>query len=273
MGFFIRRIVYGIASFLGLTTYFALRQLPFAIDAALCVAYTVLVIGLAMADKKAQMFSADTSRSMQQMILIHAGFLAGVVLIVRSLIILGPYLPPEFTQAGPGGHSSYRYLVDVISAIALAYREKSLLFHPRATKNLDAQPAAQQSQAVDPSTVGILGSEVAVSIAPPPFVAMVPEVKVVSEPAPVVADAVASAPTRGSMPAPAGYKVVATAASTTYNSGSTAVVDDYDDFVDHMRQGKRPFRKPGVSVKQEYELWRAHREKTRAQGLTNTARA
>lgn len=35
--------------------------------------------------------------------------------------------------------------------------------------------------------------------------------------------------------------------------------DDYDDFVKHMQQGKRPFRKPGVTVKQEFELWLAAR--------------
>jgi hypothetical protein len=35
--------------------------------------------------------------------------------------------------------------------------------------------------------------------------------------------------------------------------------EDYDEFLTLMHQGKRPFRKPGISIKEEYELWLAHR--------------
>jgi hypothetical protein len=38
--------------------------------------------------------------------------------------------------------------------------------------------------------------------------------------------------------------------------------DPYDEFVKHMQQGKRPFRKPGISVKEEFDLWLAARAKS-----------
>jgi hypothetical protein len=38
--------------------------------------------------------------------------------------------------------------------------------------------------------------------------------------------------------------------------------DEYNEFLELMRQGKRPFRKPGISVTQEFELWLAARAKS-----------
>jgi hypothetical protein len=222
------------------------------------------------------------------MILIHAGFMAAIIVLVRSLIFLGPYLPAEFTHLGPGRRDSWRFLVEVLSATGLAYWEKWLLFHPRPAKAGKAQDILQQALIGDASTIGsstvgsaaigVLGSQVAYASAPAStaaFVAQpaVPQPVTVNAPAPIVAEAAESTPSRGTMPAPASYQVVATAASPSYCPSGVTVVDDYEDFVNHMRQGKRPFRKPGLTVKEEYELWRAHREKARARGLTNAIRA
>ncbi len=38
--------------------------------------------------------------------------------------------------------------------------------------------------------------------------------------------------------------------------------DEYNEFLELMRQGKRPYRKPGLSVAQEYERWLAARAKS-----------
>jgi hypothetical protein len=54
------------------------------------------------------------------------------------------------------------------------------------------------------------------------------------------------------------------ASAVAPSSFMTSTGDDYEDFIHHMRAGKRPFRKPGVTVKQEFELWLAHRNKTQA---------
>jgi hypothetical protein len=52
----------------------------------------------------------------------------------------------------------------------------------------------------------------------------------------------------------------APAPSLYMNSSS----DDFEEFRVHLSQPKRPFRKPGMTVKEEYEAWLAHRAKTRA---------
>jgi len=50
-------------------------------------------------------------------------------------------------------------------------------------------------------------------------------------------------------------KPVTVSAGLAYNSTGA----DYEEFLKLMQQGKRPFRKPGLSVMQEYELWLAHK--------------
>lgn len=33
--------------------------------------------------------------------------------------------------------------------------------------------------------------------------------------------------------------------------------DDFEEFRQHLAQPKRPFRRPGITIKEEYELWLA----------------
>jgi hypothetical protein len=68
--------------------------------------------------------------------------------------------------------------------------------------------------------------------------------------------------------APAAVTSAPAAAPMSFSYGATSYQaansgDDYEDFLLHMQSGKRPFRKPGITVKQEFELWLAHRAKTR----------
>jgi hypothetical protein len=44
----------------------------------------------------------------------------------------------------------------------------------------------------------------------------------------------------------------------------TSTGEEYNEFLELMRQGKRPFRKPGISIRDEFELWLAARAKARA---------
>jgi hypothetical protein len=44
---------------------------------------------------------------------------------------------------------------------------------------------------------------------------------------------------------------------------ATSTGDEYNEFLSLMQEGKRPFRKPGITVRAEFELWLAHRAKTR----------
>jgi hypothetical protein len=56
----------------------------------------------------------------------------------------------------------------------------------------------------------------------------------------------------------------ATSASASASLYATSTGDDYNEFLTLMQQGKRPFRRPGISVREEYELWLAHRAKASA---------
>ena len=44
----------------------------------------------------------------------------------------------------------------------------------------------------------------------------------------------------------------------------TATVDDHEAFRAHLKESYRPFRKPGISVDEEFNLWLADRAKHRA---------
>lgn len=55
-------------------------------------------------------------------------------------------------------------------------------------------------------------------------------------------------------------------AAVSYYASSTG--EDYEEFLKLLRAGKRPYRRPGVSVKDEYELWLAARAKSRAATAT-----
>jgi hypothetical protein len=75
------------------------------------------------------------------------------------------------------------------------------------------------------------------------------------------------------------YKLVPSAESPVYSFAShqhaaatetgshdfdSSSGDDYEDFIAHIKTGKRPFRKPGISIKEEFELWHAARAKANA---------
>jgi hypothetical protein len=85
----------------------------------------------------------------------------------------------------------------------------------------------------------------------------------------------AVAPPTASSPAVAPGVAAAIAASTTGvpSLAYTSSGADYEEFLKLMQQGNRPFRRPGVSVTQEYELWLAHRAKSRSTAAQSSVRA
>jgi hypothetical protein len=60
-------------------------------------------------------------------------------------------------------------------------------------------------------------------------------------------------------PSPDGSVAVPAAPVSLYHSSTG---EDFNEFLTLMQQGKRPFGKPGITVRQEYELWLAHRAKS-----------
>jgi hypothetical protein len=62
----------------------------------------------------------------------------------------------------------------------------------------------------------------------------------------------------------------ASSASAAPSLYDTSTGDDYNEFLTLMQQGKRPFRKPGISIREEYELWLTHRAKTSARAAAKS---
>jgi hypothetical protein len=53
----------------------------------------------------------------------------------------------------------------------------------------------------------------------------------------------------------------------------TSTGEQYEEFLILMKAGKRPYRKPGLSVRQEYEMWLAARSKQRPEAIPENAQA
>ena len=291
--FILRRIVYGIAGFIALLVYQALRPYPFAMDVALCVGFTVEVIGLVIA---ARMFASQPAKplpSVGKMVLTHLGFLAGVVVIERLFPVLQLLFPggPTTRSGRPG---SWALTIEVIAITLLGYAERVMLLRgAKAVKTglwadtaagAAVVPAGQIAGAavatgMAASTVGTLSPAMgaggyesvtglysskpqAAQAAQPVYVPTAPVATLTAS----VAQTSMAAPVRSS----GGYASITGLVAAGPESGGGAGApggtaqlastgDDYEGFLQHMKQGKRPFRKPGMTVNEEFQAWLASR--------------
>lgn len=234
----------------GILTAVALHGFPWVLDVALCVAYTVKVLGLGLTDKRAKVFSSDPSRSWLKILLMHAGFLLAVVAIARVGVLLFPvHLRTAADQPRP---INWGLLMVIFAIYFLAYSEVRLLFHKPRTKS---SSSGAESGGFEP-----MAEQVAFPFAAP--VAIPASPAVVSAPLfqmPATPE-VAAAPIfeRAAEPAPAAEEPAA-GGSIAAGVYSVAESDEHEAFLLYMHQKEREFRKPGVSVKEEYEQWCAHR--------------
>ena len=63
------------------------------------------------------------------------------------------------------------------------------------------------------------------------------------------------------MHAESGDVAAVTAAQAKPSLYDSSTGEDYNEFLELMQKGKRPFKKPGMSVREEYELWLAAKAK------------
>lgn len=122
-------------------------------------------------------------------------------------------------------------------------------------ETIPAAPVAPAGLAIVPAApvpVAIVAAESIAAVAAP--IAPVVPISVPAEPvrATIMVDNVPTST----------YSFMPTKASASLNTAPVATDDPFEEFILHMKSGKRPFRKPGMTVKQEFELWLAHRTKT-----------
>jgi hypothetical protein len=271
MGFFIRRIAYGVAGLIGMFVYMALRPLPFAKDVALCVAYTVAVFGIILMSNSAVFFS-DNARPLKQVLLTHLAFLAGVAVMVRGMIILRPYLPPEFTHRDPVRHTSWASTCELIAILLLSAWERWLLVKKPKPSAAQAMADAKIDELLKPPAPPAEQAPVSA-----PVRSAAPAPMQFAEPTwtPLTMSAEQAAPMLNGVPMaiPAAAQVAAPrlspeppSAPLEFGSSKSSLFmnstgEEYNEFLKLMQQGIRPFRKPGISVKDEFELWLANKAK------------
>ncbi len=67
-------------------------------------------------------------------------------------------------------------------------------------------------------------------------------------------------------------KAVQTVQETPHDM-ATATIEEHEAFREHLHQKERPFRKPGLSLDEEFKLWMADRVKKRAEAEALAAAA
>jgi len=95
---FFRLKMIGLVAGLAFTLAYAfLRQYPFGFDVALCASFTVMVFGNAIRRRGFGLFSGEESKTVAEILLVHAASLAALVMIVRVGSYLAPSLPDWLT--------------------------------------------------------------------------------------------------------------------------------------------------------------------------------
>jgi hypothetical protein len=303
--FILRRIVYFIAGFFGLMVYQALRPYPFAIDVALCVAFTVEVAGLVITARLMATPPLKPMPSAKTIALTHGGFLLGVVVIERIFPLLQMLFPggPTTRSGRPG---SWALLIEIIAITVLGYSERVwLLRGPKAVKvgvwadtaigvaavpagQVESTPVVGMAMAPTVSTAAVvgtlspeLGSNRAFSGSSAGYTSVtglfsttekgelvaraVPEpvaVQAAFEHTAVMHSANASGYTSITGLVAQGPESEGSAETSRAHRQLASTGDDYEGFLQHMKESKRPFRKPGMTVNEEFQAWLAHRARS-----------
>jgi len=127
MRFFARRIVIGIAVFAGVFTYLALREFGWAFDAAICVAYTLMVLGDGLTEAFLQGHTLS-GQKWTSIAITHVCFLA-VVLGVARLTYYLKTTDDSLTDTQKSGRTYYDFVALAVAAVlGLA---NVMLFRPK----------------------------------------------------------------------------------------------------------------------------------------------
>lgn len=98
MGYLQRKVIALLAFLAFVGAYRALQDSGYALEGAAAVSYTVAVFGNAFRKRGLKLLVGDTSKSIIEIFLGHALFLAGLVAVVAFTSMAADSLPPSFTQ-------------------------------------------------------------------------------------------------------------------------------------------------------------------------------
>lgn len=120
------RIMDAVAVVIGILTYVSLRDISWAPDLAVCIAYSFLVVGRILADRILKNRPSTAIVPIGRLLLTHAAFLATVIAAVRIVVYLKP--AEMDWSPHPGGAPINAYLLAVIVIpYALTYFELAMI--------------------------------------------------------------------------------------------------------------------------------------------------
>jgi len=110
-----KREIVALAVVLGaVSTYLPFGGSQLALYATVCVAYTILVVGMAWADGKWQLYFRGGSQDTSRFLRIHFGFVLAAVLLLWLAIWLSPFMPEWLVSRGGDKWTWYQVLVIVL---------------------------------------------------------------------------------------------------------------------------------------------------------------
>jgi hypothetical protein len=92
-------------------TYLFLQDMGWAVYATLCVAYTIVIVGMAWANGKWKDYFGGGSSGIAKLVQIHIGFLLVAVLLLWLGLKLAPAMPEWLASRGGDAWSWYHVLV------------------------------------------------------------------------------------------------------------------------------------------------------------------
>jgi hypothetical protein len=190
--------------------------------------------------------------------------------MVRGMIILRPYLPPEFTHRDPVRHTSWASTCELIAILLLSAWERWLLVKkpkPSAAQAMADVKIDEMLKANAPAAEQAPAPAPVQAAAPAPIQFATPTWTPLTMTAEQAAPMLNGVPMAMPMPIPiAAPAQESTSVPMEFGSSKSSLFmnstgEEYNEFLKLMQQGIRPFRKPGISVKDEFELWLANKAK------------
>ena len=121
MKYFQRTYVFFAATVAFLLVYAALNRFPFAVDAATCVTFSILVFANAIRRRGFALFRGADARPLTEILLAHAICLVALVIILRLGYYATPFAPDWLTL--PIGEDNYGRLgpslLQIVQTLAL----------------------------------------------------------------------------------------------------------------------------------------------------------
>ena len=92
-------------------TYLFLQDMAWAVYATLCVAYTIVIVGMAWVNGRLKGYFGRGSNDVGRLVQIHIGFLLVAVLLLWLALRLAPAMPEWLASRGGDAWSWYHVLV------------------------------------------------------------------------------------------------------------------------------------------------------------------